>query len=278
MEKKKYVGKHAGKKGASSKTVIILAAVAIVLLVLIIGMMLAVSLRKNNEPVETTVPTTQATEVTTEATTAPTEATTEPTEAELPILDKLADLHAKNPDIAGCIKMEGTKLDDPVMYTPDDEQKYIYANFDGKFDTDGLPFIDADCSLDPESKNVIIYGHNMLSGKMFAGIMKYENKDFWQAHPTFKFSTLYEEREYEVFAAFYDKVYPDGTDHFEFYFFVDPETEEEFNEGIQYFKDMTKYDTGITPTYDDQLLMLVTCSYQTQDGRFVVVAREKTAE
>jgi len=281
MEKKKYTGKHAGKKKSSSKLVIVLASIVILLLVLIIGMMLIVSLRRNERPVETTVPTmtTAATEMTTEATTAPTEETTEPTEEQLPILDKLAALHDQNPDIAGWIKMEGTKLDDPVMYTPDDEQKYIYADFDGKFDPAGLPFIDTECSLDPESKNVIIYGHNMFSGKMFAAIMKYETKDFWTKYPTFKYSTLYEEREYEVFAAFYDKIYENPSeDQFEFYYFIDPASEEAFNEGIQYFKEKSKYDTGITPTYDDQLLMLVTCAYNTQDGRFVVVAREKTAE
>lgn len=277
MEKKNRTGKHV-KKGASSKAVIVLAVITIVLLVLIIGMLLMVRPRKNDKPAETTVPTTQATEVTTEPTTISTETEPAPTDGEPVMLPNMAELYAENPDIAGWIKMEGTKLDDPVMYTPDDEEKYIYANFEGKFDPAGLPFIDKDCTLDPESKNVIIYGHNMLSGKAFAGIMKYENKDFFDAYPTFTFSTLYEEREYEFFAAFYDRVYSRSEDVFKFYFFVNPETEAEFNDAIQYFKDKTEYDTGITPTYDDQLLMLVTCAYQTTNGRFVVVAREKTAE
>ena len=222
MEKKKYTGKHAGKKDPSSKLVIVLAVIAIVLLVLIIGMMLMVSLRRNDKPVETTVPTTATTVATTEPTTVPTEAETTPaTETgELVMLPHMAELYAENPDIVGWIKMEGTKLDDPVMYTPDDEEKYIHANFEGKFDPAGLPFIDKDCTLDPESKNVIVYGHDMLNGTMFAAIMKYENKDFWEAHPTFKYTTLYEEREYEVFAAFYDKVYKKADDVFKFYNFV----------------------------------------------------------
>ena len=33
------------------------------------------------------------------------------------------------------------------------------------------------------------------------------------------------------------------------------------------------YDTEIVPEYEDQILMLSTCSYHTKNGRFVVAAR-----
>ena len=35
------------------------------------------------------------------------------------------------------------------------------------------------------------------------------------------------------------------------------------------------YDTGITPNYKESLITLSTCSYHTEDGRFVVVGRKK---
>ena len=47
---------------------------------------------------------------------------------------------------------------------------------------------------------------------------------------------------------------------------------------MQYVKNVKKlslYDTGLTPEYGNQLITLVTCAYQTEDGRFVVVAKRK---
>lgn len=35
------------------------------------------------------------------------------------------------------------------------------------------------------------------------------------------------------------------------------------------------YDLGVTAEYGDRLLTLSTCNYHTEDGRFVVVAREE---
>ena len=35
------------------------------------------------------------------------------------------------------------------------------------------------------------------------------------------------------------------------------------------------YDLGVTAEYGDRLLLYYTCSYHTDNGRFVIVAREK---
>ena len=71
--------------------------------------------------------------------------------------------------------------------------------------TAGTPFMDAKCEID--SDNYIIYGHNMKNGTMFREILQYANKSYWQEHPMIRFDTLYEQGEYEVLAAFYDRVY-----------------------------------------------------------------------
>ena len=46
-------------------------------------------------------------------------------------------------------------------------------------------------------------------------------------------------------------------------------------EAISYFKSHTNYDTGLTAKRGDKLITLVTCASHTDNGRFVVVAREK---
>lgn len=201
----------------------------------------------------------------------------EPTEPKV-MLHDMAELYAQNPDFAAWIKVEGTDIDYPVMFTPYDEEKYIYANFQGKYDWNGLPFINDKCSFDPETKALLLYGHNKVYGGMFHDILKYEKEKFWQEHRYISFKTLYEERTYEVFGAFYDKVYLSTDDVFKYYHFIDPQTEEEYMEGIAYFREMTPYDTGIEVEYGDKLLMLITCSYKSRFGRYVVVAREVPAE
>ena len=279
--------KHARRSGPSP-VVILLAAL---LTVLCVNLAVVVALVRSTpeEPGETlmgTVATAPAAPVatepretepvitreTTEETWAP-EATEAPKEREyLPFLQEKRE---ENEDTVGWLTIDGTKIDYPVMYTPQDPEKYLHLGFDQKYSFAGLPFIDANCSLDPESDNLIIYAHNMLDGSMFRSLMKYEEKSYWQQHPTVKLDLWDEEREYEVLAAFRDRVYYKTENCFKFYKFIDAESEDSYREAIDYYKTHACYDTGVTAQPGDKLLTLVTCAYHTDNGRFVVVAREK---
>ena len=189
------------------------------------------------------------------------------------MLPHMAQLYAQNPEIIGWIEIEGTVLDYPLMHTPDDPEKYLYRDFEGKDYKPGTPFMDYRCTLD--SDNLLLYGHNMKNGTMFKEIMKYANRSYWETHPVIKITTLYEEREYEVLAAFYDRIYTRSYDGFKFYKFVDAADEAEFDKAIAYYTKNARYDTGVTAEYGDQLITLITCAYHVENGRFVVVARLK---
>lgn len=265
------------QNGKSGKLTAGLLITAGVLLVALIAMLIFVSTRGEEQPVETVPPTTApaATQAPTEE---PTEAPTEtvPPETEPVMLPRMAELYEKNNDIAGWVRIDGTNIDYPFVFTPDDPNKYVYVNVDGKDDLAGSILMDQRCTVEPESSNIILHGHNMKNGSMFNNIMKYASEKFWKEHPTIYYSNLYEEREYEIIAVLRDRVYKKTEDVFKFYYFTNPETEEEFNEGITYFKNNSLYDTGLTAEYGDRLLMLVTCAYHVNNGRFVVVAREIT--
>ena len=269
MEENKNEFGNGGKRGGNKAT-IVLAVIASILMILVIVMMVMLLGRAPEAPAPTEAPTEPTVEVT--------EAPTEPEETEPEMLAHLAELYAENPDTCGWIKLGDTKLDYPVMHTPEEPQKYIRADFDGKYDKTGLPFLAERCSLEPESTNLIVYGHNMRNGTGFRTLHEYVQKEYWEENPIIEFSTLYEEREYEVFAVFYDKIYDADDTCFKYYHFVDPETEEEFDEGIQYFLDNAIYDTEIDVEFGDRLLMLITCSYHTDYGRLVVVGRLVTDE
>ena len=248
--------------------------IAAIVLVLAILLIVVLQLSKKPEPAEETIPTTETT-VPTETTEPTTEATI-PEETEPQMLPEMAELYAENPDVIGWLHIEGTNIDYPVMFTPDDEEKYIRRGFDGEYSIGGVPFVDKDCSIDPESDNIIIYGHNMSNGTQFHDLLKYEDKSFWEEYPTITFKTLYEERTYEIFAAFHDHVYYKYEDVFKFYHFIDVEGEAYFEEAMSSMKSKCTYDTEIEPEYGDHFIMLVTCTYDVEDGRYVVVGRQVT--
>lgn len=252
---------------------VVLGCVAAVLLLAVVVMLVLVSM-ETEEPVETIPPTTV---VQTEAPETQPE-TTAPVETEPVILEHLREMYEQNHDMAGWLKIDDTVVDYPVMHTPEDDEKYLRADFEGNYSTGGCLFLKGVCSLDPESDNLIIYGHNMQNGTMFRTLMSYKNKSFWEEHPVVKFSTLYEEREYEIMAVFYDRVYYNYEDVFKFYKFIDAETEEDFEEAMTNYAKKALYETGVTAEYGDRLLTLVTCSYHTNHGRFVVVARQAMGE
>ncbi len=199
-----------------------------------------------------------------------TEAVTEP--AERRVLSQYAQLYQENADLAGWIRIDDTRIDYPVMQSREEPERYLHADFRRNYSYAGLPFLDAKCSED--SDNLLIYAHNMLDGSMFRSLLSYERKDYWEQHPVIRFDSLYEEQEYEVLAAFYDRVYYKTEDVFKFYQFIDAEDQEEYDAAVEQFKGKSLYDTGVEASCGDQLITLVTCAYHTENGRFVVVARK----
>lgn len=117
---------------------------------------------------------------------AETEPSAEPTEQ--PAAERnIQALIAENADCIGWLSIDGTNISYPVMHTPSDPQKYLRRNFYGKYSQSGVPFLDRRCDI--QSTNLIIYGHNMKNGTMFADLKKYVDKDFLSAHRTVKFET-----------------------------------------------------------------------------------------
>ncbi len=190
--------------------------------------------------------------------------------------DKIMDiskLYLINQDIAGWIRIDDTKIDYPVMFTPNEPEYYLHRSFKKEYSSSGVPFIGYGSS--PDSKNIIIYAHNMKNGSMFANLLKYEDKGFWKEHNIINFVNLYEENKYEIIGAFYSKKYgSEERNTFKYYNYPSLNTREEYEDYISKVKAASLYDTNTEAQYGDQLITLSTCSYHTKDGRFVVVAKK----
>ena len=188
------------------------------------------------------------------------------------VLSRFAELYAENPDLGGWVRIEGTVIDYPVMFTPDDPQKYLHLSFKGEYSKRGVPFIGEGCEILPRSDNIVIYGHHMKSGDMFAAIVNYEEIEFWREHLYVEFSTLYEDAKYEVFAIIETDVYK--ARDLRCYTFVNADSEEDFNDYLSRIRASSLYDTGIDVAYGDELVTLSTCGYHTSNGRFLVIAKK----
>ena len=180
--------------------------------------------------------------------------------------------YRKNSDMAGWVSIPGTKIDYPVMHKAGDNEFYLHRNFDKEYQYSGLPFIDGDCDLSLPSDNIIIYAHNMRDGSMFAHLLDYEDRDFFEAHPKVKFDTNYKRGEYAVFAVFSTKV--GAPDEFKYYSKTMFKDKNDFEEYVKEAKERSFYDTGVDVSYGDALLTLSTCSYSRSNERTVVMAKK----
>lgn len=190
------------------------------------------------------------------------------------VLDKYKTLYNLNSDIVGWVSIEGTRIDYPVMQTVKDEQFYLHRNFYKEDSTSGLPFMDDRCIISDTSSNIIVYGHNMKNGSMFADLLKYQDEVFYQNHKYIRFDTIYAEGLYEIVAVFRSRVAYVDEDTFRFYNFIESDSEQEFDEFYKTIRSLSLYETDATAISSDYLLTLSTCEYTEEDGRFVVVARK----
>ena len=206
-------------------------------------------------------------------------ATTDPSEdKESAILSGYAEVYEQNHDMVGWICISGTKINYPVMQSPDDPNFYLKHSFDKSSSNHGCPYVNVNCDISKPSDNLIIYGHRMKDGSMFADLDKFTDKSFWENHKTITFNTLTLRQTYEIIAVFKVATGTGSASEFKYYSFTDASSPEEFEDYISKAKTKALYDTGITAEYGDKLLTLSTCEYTNHNGRLVVVAKRVKPE
>ena len=188
------------------------------------------------------------------------------------ILSEYQTLYVKNKSLAGWIRIPGTEIDYPVMQTRNNDY-YLNHDFEQNEDNNGSIFIDSQCSIWPRSENLLIYGHNMKSGKMFGTLDKYKSEDYYKEHPLIEFDTIYEKGIYRIMYVFPEVVHEASEVTFKYYQFIEADSEEEYDSNMQTMAEMSLYDTGVTSSFGDELITLSTCDYEPDAERFAVVAK-----
>ena len=186
------------------------------------------------------------------------------------ILLEYAPLYEMNPDMAGWIRIEGTRINYPVMQTPDRTDYYLQRNFKGESSGWGCIYAREECDLNEPSDNIILYGHNMKDGSMFAGLNDYTEREFWETHRYIRFDTLTEHHTYAIFAVFTTTA-SEGQG-FAYHDFINAADEPDFDTFIAKCLSLSLYGTDIVPKYGDKIICLSTCEYSQTNGRLVVAA------
>jgi len=177
--------------------------------------------------------------------------TTEATKApEVKIsFEELVELY---PDVIGWLYCEGTPINYPVVQAKDNDY-YLRRMINGKYNIGGTIFMDYRNNADFSDEITIIYGHNMKNGSMFGTVPKYKKQSFLEKHPVMIFRTPEKNYTFEVLGGYattaYDMIYSY------------PNTDEKIAE--------LKTQFGTT----DNLVLLSTCTYETEDARYILVCK-----
>ena len=162
----------------------------------------------------------------------------------------LKELQKENSDIVAWIEIEDSKINYPVLQGEDNEY-YMTHTYKKEYSKDGSLFLDKNYDWNKPSTNLLIYGHNNIGSKeMFVDLMNYKNEEYYNNHKIIRFTTAQEDAEYEIIAVFLSRVYyKSEKDVFRYYFFIDAENEQEFNEYVQNSKKASLYNIEATAKY-----------------------------
>lgn len=173
-------------------------------------------------------------------------------------------LKSINSDYKMWIQIENTNINYPVVQGSDNDY-YLKHNFRKESNISGTVFVESANDIDND-KNIILYGHNMRNGTMFNNITNYKEESFFNEDNKINIimnNTLYE---YEVFSVYVKNVS-------EVNLAIGFASEDEFINYAYNEAEESLYKKDVDFSAGDNLITLVTCSYEFTDARTIVVAR-----
>lgn len=162
------------------------------------------------------------------------------------------ELLTKNPDTVGWIKIDGTKVNYPVVQAENNDY-YLSHAFNGTSNAGGWIFADYRVDFEEFGKNTIIYGHNMNNKTMFGSVPQMLNNSYLSNSNNYyiKISTPTCNTVWKLFSIY--------TIEPEVYYLKTNFRSYSFEDFINTLKSRSVYNFGIDVTPDDKILTLSTC-------------------
>lgn len=173
-------------------------------------------------------------------------------------------LCAYNPDIVGWIRIPGTSISYSIVQAGDNN-KYLRHSIDLTWNEFGWPFMDYKNASDFTDKNTVIYGHNIVSGLMFADLSYIYNGILGNDVEIDIYRKDYRLLRYKVFSSY----------------IIDPEiyytstafsNDESYSEFLNVIQNRTSLMTNQSVGVDDTIITLSTC---TSDAKRRIVVHAK---
>ncbi len=172
-------------------------------------------------------------------------------------------LKALNSDCIGWIYLQDSPINYPLVQGADNAY-YQTHTFDKAENKNGAIFLDVLNNKDLSDENSLFYGHHMKNGAMFASLVDYTEQSYYDAHPAYWIVTPEKTYRVDVFAGFL-------TDTESNVWQLTFASEEDFQTWLKSMVRKSYFKSNVVPTIEDHIITLATCSYETDDSRYVVM-------
>lgn len=183
-------------------------------------------------------------------------------------------LQKTNKDICGWITI-GADLDQAVVQR--NNEYYLNRDYTGRKNANGAIFLDEQVKLWKQPSCYILYGHNMKTREMFGMLYKYDKISYLRENSVITFNTQYEDGQYAVFASGTLSLDP-GSTRFTTFYELPNATGSKRLSILSGLKRVSDYIIPLDVAEDDQLLILVTCTGDDIERRFLAARRLRPGE
>lgn len=173
-----------------------------------------------------------------------------------------------NEDITAWIYMYGMGINYPIAEENGKKDYYLTHSYDHTPSTSGTLFMSSACSINPVSRNLIIHGHNMRDGTMFATLQNFlkGTRAYYDSHKYIFLDTLYGTYRYEIYSVY--QTSPNSS-----YLYVDFDSNASFIKWCNQTNNRGVYkDSNVIFTPYDRILTLSTCD---PSGKYRVIVHAK---
>lgn len=181
------------------------------------------------------------------------------------------ELLAINPDVSAWVSLEGTSIDYPILQG-ETNLSYINTDVYGDFALAGSIFLDTRSNRSFTDPYSLVYGHDMVQGRMFGDLPLYKEEDFFRENRTGELILPDKSYSLKIYAVIV-------TDSYDDMIFNPDRYKDGLSDLIKYAEDNALFlheemteDLKKRADHGLQILSLTTCSSEFTDARTIVLA------
>lgn len=145
-----------------------------------------------------------------------------------------------------------------------DNSYYLHRMLDGSYSAAAAFSWLTNAASDFSYDNSILYGHNMKNGSMFQSLLSYGKQEYYDEHPVMYLLTPEQNYAVKLVAGFV-------TSSTSWVYTIQFGSEESKMEYLEKAIASSTFTSSVTPTAEDRLLTLSTCSYDYDEPGHVVI-------